>query len=194
MVDIVKNTASRVEVRKTGSSAPQDVPASQSKLSVKAAGPSLVGKALDSHTAVKEMASAAPIDKENVNRIKDAIQRGEYPIDLDRVSDALMEAYREMKSYMEGIVDLVRIGEIIDALETRGSTASNFLDLCSELETLLDALPSKLIGVSVENYETKKRISSMINRLGKLEAFATAQSEITSKLQKYIADPDKLKK
>ena len=43
------------------------------------------------------MASAAPIDKENVNRIKD-IKRGEYPIDLDRVSDALMEAYKEMKS------------------------------------------------------------------------------------------------
>jgi negative regulator of flagellin synthesis FlgM len=44
------------------------------------------------------MASAAPINKENVNRIKDAIRRGEYPIDLDRVSDALMEAYKEMKT------------------------------------------------------------------------------------------------
>ena len=53
---------------------------------------------LESQSAVKEMASAAPVDKENVNRIKDAIKRGEYPIDLDRVSDALMEAYKEMKS------------------------------------------------------------------------------------------------
>ena len=49
-------------------------------------------------SAFKKMASAAPIDKTNVNRIKDAIRRGEYPIDLDRVSDALMEAYKEMKT------------------------------------------------------------------------------------------------
>ena len=53
---------------------------------------------LDSEPVVKDMASAAPINKENVNRIKDAIRRGEYPIDLDRVSDALMEAYKEMKT------------------------------------------------------------------------------------------------
>ena len=46
---------------------------------------------------MKEMASAAPVDKENVNRIKDAIKRSEYPIDLDQVSDALMEAYRNEK-------------------------------------------------------------------------------------------------
>ena len=98
MVDIVKNTPSRVEMRKAGSSAPQDVQASQVKVSVKGASQSVELKSLESQSAVKEMAAAAPIDKQNVNRIKDAIKRGEYPIDLDRVSDALMEAYKEMKS------------------------------------------------------------------------------------------------
>ena len=98
MVDIVKNTASRVDVRKAGSSAQQDVQASQIKASSKGASQSAEMKSFDSQAIVKEMAAAAPIDKENVNRIKDAIKRGEYPIDLDRVSDALMEAYREMKS------------------------------------------------------------------------------------------------
>ena len=49
-------------------------------------------------SAIKEMASAAPIDRANVDRIKDAIQRGEYPIDIDRISDALLEAYKEMKT------------------------------------------------------------------------------------------------
>jgi len=34
----------------------------------------------------------------NVNRIKEAIKRGEYPINIDRISEALMDAYREMKS------------------------------------------------------------------------------------------------
>ena len=98
MVDIVKNTPSRVDLRKAGSSAPQDAQVSQVKASAKSASQSVELKSLDSQSAVKVMASAAPIDKENVNRIKDAIKRGEYPIDLDRVSDALMEAYREMKS------------------------------------------------------------------------------------------------
>ena len=44
------------------------------------------------------MASSAPIDQANVDRIKNAIKRGEYPIDIDRISDALLEAYKEMKS------------------------------------------------------------------------------------------------
>ena len=49
-------------------------------------------------SVIKEMAASAPIDRANVDRIKDAIKRGEYPIDIDRISDALLEAYKEMKS------------------------------------------------------------------------------------------------
>jgi negative regulator of flagellin synthesis FlgM len=33
-----------------------------------------------------------------VSRIKDAIAQGKYPIDLDQISDALMDAYRELKA------------------------------------------------------------------------------------------------
>lgn len=55
-------------------------------------------KSAENQAVVKQMAAAAPVNETNVNRIKEAIRRGEYPIDLDRVSDALMEAYREMKS------------------------------------------------------------------------------------------------
>ena len=39
-----------------------------------------------------------PVDFEAVERIKTAISKGEYPIDLDRVSDALLDAYVELKS------------------------------------------------------------------------------------------------
>ena len=46
----------------------------------------------------KGLASAAPVDFSKVNRIKDAIQNGKYPIDVEKVSDALMDAYRELKS------------------------------------------------------------------------------------------------
>ena len=98
MVEIVKSTVSRLDMRKAGNSISQDAKALKNTGSVENVGSSVKLNSLESQSAVKEMASAAPVDKENVNRIKDAIMRGEYPIDLDRVSDALMEAYKEMKS------------------------------------------------------------------------------------------------
>ena len=98
MVEIVKNTVSRLDMRKAGNSISQDAKPLKTKGSSESIGSSVKLNSLESQSAVKDMASAAPVDKENVNRIKDAIKRGEYPIDLDRVSDALMEAYKEMKS------------------------------------------------------------------------------------------------
>ena len=47
---------------------------------------------------VKEMYQSAPIDVDKVAKIKEAISSGKYPLDLDKLSDALMQAYREMKS------------------------------------------------------------------------------------------------
>ena len=47
---------------------------------------------------VKEMAQSAPVDVDKVAKIKEAISTGKYPLDLDKLSDALMQAYREMKS------------------------------------------------------------------------------------------------
>jgi negative regulator of flagellin synthesis FlgM len=98
MVEIVKTTVSRLELRKAGNGVSQDAKPPKSGGSVENVGSNVKLNSLESQSAVKDMASAAPVDRENVNRIKDAIKRGEYPIDLDRVSDALMEAYKEMKS------------------------------------------------------------------------------------------------
>ena len=47
---------------------------------------------------VSEMAKSAPIDVDKVSQIKEAISTGKYPLDMDKLSDALMQAYREMKS------------------------------------------------------------------------------------------------
>ena len=47
---------------------------------------------------VSEMAVSAPIDVDKVAKIKEAISSGKYPLDMDKLSDALMQAYREMKS------------------------------------------------------------------------------------------------
>ena len=52
----------------------------------------------DTKKLVAEMAKSAPIDVDKVAKIKEAISSGNYPLDLDKLSDALMQAYREMKS------------------------------------------------------------------------------------------------
>ena len=45
----------------------------------------------------KEMSKEPPINKENISRIKNAISSGSYPIDIDKISEALLSAYNEMK-------------------------------------------------------------------------------------------------
>ena len=47
---------------------------------------------------MSELSASAPIDMDQVNAIKNAIANGDYPIDADRIADALMDVYREMKS------------------------------------------------------------------------------------------------
>ena len=99
MVGIVKNIVSSVEPRK--SDVADQVSRKATKVSPAAAAnasDSVELKSADVPSSIKQMASSAPIDEVNVNRIKEAIKRGEYPINIDRISEALMEAYREMKS------------------------------------------------------------------------------------------------
>ena len=46
---------------------------------------------------VKKMASEPPINKTAVTRIKTAIANGSYPLDLDKLADALIEVHKEIK-------------------------------------------------------------------------------------------------
>jgi negative regulator of flagellin synthesis FlgM len=99
MVGIVKNTVSRVEPSKA--SVPDRVSQEVTKVSSAVgvnASDSVELKSADVPSSIKQMASSAPIDEVNVNRIKEAIKRGEYPINIDRISEALMDAYRELKT------------------------------------------------------------------------------------------------
>jgi negative regulator of flagellin synthesis FlgM len=99
MVGITKNTVSPLEPRKADVS--DRVSQKATKVSATAAAnasDSVELKSADVSSSVKQMASSAPIDEVNVNRIKEAIKRGEYPIEIDRISEALMDAYRELKT------------------------------------------------------------------------------------------------
>ena len=99
MVNSIKNIVNRVEVQKsrdldskTGSSTPNSAkvaPAARDTVKVsEAASPQLVS----------QLSASPPIDSEAVSRIKNAIAEGRYPVDVDLISDALMDAYRDMKT------------------------------------------------------------------------------------------------
>ena len=53
---------------------------------------------IENKNLINDLAYSAPIDHDKVSSIKKAISSGDYPLDLDKISDALMEAYNEMKS------------------------------------------------------------------------------------------------
>ena len=100
MVDSVKSAISRIETAKT-----QPCGLAESlhvrhlhNLQRQPDSDSVQLKSAEIAVAAKEMASVAPVNMENVNRIKAAIKEGKYPIDIDRISDALMDAYRDLKS------------------------------------------------------------------------------------------------
>ncbi len=99
MVNSIKNIVNRVEVQKgrdldskVGSSTPDSakvVPAARDTVKVsEAASPQLVS----------QLSANPPIDSEAVSRIKNAIAEGKYPVDVDLISDALMDAYRDLKT------------------------------------------------------------------------------------------------
>ena len=52
---------------------------------------------ISSELKVKDMSVNAPIDSVKVSAIKNAIARGDYPVDLDKVADALLQAYSDVK-------------------------------------------------------------------------------------------------
>ena len=52
---------------------------------------------ISSELKVNDMNADAPIDSVKVSAIKEAIARGDYPVDLDKVADALLQAYSDIK-------------------------------------------------------------------------------------------------
>jgi negative regulator of flagellin synthesis FlgM len=52
---------------------------------------------LSSKAAIAAMANDPPVDIEAVGRIKEAIARGDYPIDLDQVAERLIDSFLHLK-------------------------------------------------------------------------------------------------
>ena len=52
---------------------------------------------ISSELKVKDMSADAPIDPVKVSAIKEAIANGDYPVDLEKIADALLQAYTDVK-------------------------------------------------------------------------------------------------
>ena len=52
---------------------------------------------ISSELNVRHISAEAPIDSTRVSAIKEAISKGRYPVDLDKVADALLQAYSDIK-------------------------------------------------------------------------------------------------
>ena len=98
MVDAIKNSVNRMELTKGRAGDGRPAGAGASPASVAPAGETVKVSDAASSKAVAQLAEAPPVNTEAVRRIKDAISRGEYPINVDRISEALMDAYRDMKT------------------------------------------------------------------------------------------------
>ena len=95
MVDKITNSIINLENKTSKNSAKVDN--SISKIDDNISGNSADIK-IENKDVINDLASSAPIDNDKVSSIKKAISSGNYPLDLDKISDALMEAYNEMKS------------------------------------------------------------------------------------------------
>ena len=89
---------------------------------------------------------------------------------------------------------LVRIEGILDALEVHGKNSTEFLTLCSELQTCVEMASGAKASLKKSgdvSDDLKDRLKQILGRIEKLEIYSTKQADITSNLQKHIADADK---
>ena len=103
MVDQIKNNLN--SLGSSGSSKVSSESKKSSSLQIKGINHSQAKQQFDSSEVskfvtkekIKDMAKEPPIDQAATTRIKNAIANGSYPIDLDKIADALFDAYKEMK-------------------------------------------------------------------------------------------------
>jgi negative regulator of flagellin synthesis FlgM len=98
MVESIKNMMNRVDIQRNRVADTQTSTTAPAKAATPSAPNSSVEKGMVSQKVVAQLAKQPPVNSEAVNRIKQAISQGKYPIDVDQITDALMDAYRDLKS------------------------------------------------------------------------------------------------
>ena len=101
MVDSIKQSMNQIDIQRTrvnGTDAKLGTKSSVSSKDPTLDSANIDTSKLEVSDKVAQLSKKPPIDTDAVARIKNAIADGKYPIDIDAVSDALMDAYRDLKS------------------------------------------------------------------------------------------------
>tara|TARA_B100000963_G_C22595739_1_gene657742 strand:+ start:38 stop:331 length:294 start_codon:yes stop_codon:yes gene_type:complete len=97
MIDKINNinsgNAQRAKVSEETKS--KKVPSSDNNVNAKSEGTESIK--IDSSIKVSDLSKEPPLDVNKVNAIKKAISDGNYPINLEKVADALLQAYKDIK-------------------------------------------------------------------------------------------------
>ena len=104
MIDQIKNKVTNADINGSNSNS-NKASLEAAKVKVQKVDSSNASKGSDNNKVtkfiskerIKEMAKEPPIDKASTTRIKNAIANGSYPLDLDKIADALYDAYKELK-------------------------------------------------------------------------------------------------
>ncbi|MBF9046410.1 flagellar biosynthesis anti-sigma factor FlgM [Rhodobacterales bacterium LSUCC0031] len=93
MIDFINNSA-RPKIPVGGSQSGASAPQAPSQAAAPVpASPQAEVSVIGAKATVSELAKSPPIDLEAVGRIKEAISRGAYPVDLDKIAEKLMESF-----------------------------------------------------------------------------------------------------
>ena len=99
MVESIKNLTKNIDVSKNNSTTTNKVDKlNASSVTQKPAVDTVDLSGSLPAATLADFTKKPPIDVESVSKIKEAIAKGEYPIDLDAVADMLLDAFKEMKS------------------------------------------------------------------------------------------------
>ncbi len=99
MIDKINNiTAGNTQNKRAAENAKEKVTSSSSATASKNSNDAnnTSNVEISSQLNLKSLSDEAPINTAKVSAIKDAIAKGNYPIDLDKVADALMQAYKDI--------------------------------------------------------------------------------------------------
>ena len=98
MVESIKNMMNSVDVLRSRQGGAANASANAGNVAKSDGKGGSVDPKLEAPTVIAQLSEKPPIDSEAVSRIKSAIASGKYPVDVERITDALMDAYRELKN------------------------------------------------------------------------------------------------
>ena len=99
MIDKVNNiTSGSTQSKRSIDDSKVNKSSAENRVSVKKENPSSSDNIkISQELGVSNLSKEPSLDLDKVSAIKNALSRGDYPIDLEKVADALLQAYKDIK-------------------------------------------------------------------------------------------------